>query len=1424
MHGTVIGPSLAAMPLHLDEFSRFLRYHGFPVEAEVVLSAASRLRLVRQPDSLATWLKLVIGVSQANEAAFDQLYQRYLMRYPAQDPGPQEKTISTEWPDEDRRWWDLLSRRRFLLSLQLIMLLGLGYLGMRSADCYLQTRDPAQAYRCFIGSSHLERSRIHPGPPPADSLALLPPDTLEPGAAANLRLDPRREPLSLAQQVPLAPAGPLPSDISHLQKSWFDRYRLVFKWLAVVGIFSLLLFIHLHRRLRRQWYLKRDRARRPPLYLEASTPQPWCDFSQETGFRQVHQHLVQEPDAKPYLLLIEQNCPQDLLARYYDELGQQLAEQGGQLVRFFFEEDPRLCWQPQLYQERYLDDLLSQYPGHRLVIIAEARRLFDPQSGQPSGWVDVIPAEKPVAFVSPDLVPSDLDFLRDMAERFTFLTATPEGLSQLVIDRMSQPESWEPLLPPPISSDPQLLSHLQQYFRALALPDEADPEATAAGQWRWLCTCALASELSWDLTLALGQRLQAIYQQPVASPRRLLHLLRLPWFRRGHIPADLREQLRDALDREDETLARQVIVERLRQDKPPANSFARDDHQLRLAAQEMHLPQRWDQRLRIIGQVRAYTLHHDIDDELLRRELETMPEKQLSFSLPSGLRRALFTQGIPVLGLKPWVRSSLGLGLALAILTLFQAYPWAHWQRYDREWYYLADDTARMQFYHFVGVSELAAGRSLAARNNLQAAESIRQTLGLEAYVDPAYHLAYLDWQNSAGQATPAVQEAFEFVSNRAEQALADSSYAVETRRRLSDLRTRARYNQGMLLLQGYQPERALEAFREAAKQDSSDLMARTRYAEAIALVQNSLEAAEKEADQQLLLAAERLSELGQRSPDLLDSRLALAEVLDSMQTSPGSAPRQQRYAELAAVARGQRPDTLSTESIRNHPSSRPRDDLAAKVRMVTPFEAGIAVVTYRGRYGFLRQGEGVIGGQLPYLDARPFQEGLAAVQQDGRWGFVDEALRQVIDFRYHKALDFRDGWAAVRDDRGYWGIIDRQGQIQFGFRYEKPVEFELESSVPDGAEALAVVYVPRKPVGKYRYINKRGEVVFPDLLFQAAENFEGSLARVMRYDVYHYLDRQGQCVGAQQPGEACPEEIWGRELLRVLRNHRSGLTAATFGPGEDLLVTAGMDSVVRIWSQGGSDLLAELRQGEVVREVAVSAQRVATGNDAGQISLWRRDGTQLASTSIPRASIWSMAYRADGSELAAGTRDGEVFRLDGQTLRTRTRLRTRQGMTVLSLAYDPRGRYLAAGSQDGFLRLWSTERDALLWQAEVGTGVQAVAFHPDGEQIAAGNRQGRITFYDSRSGNRSGGFHPHRNWLSTLQYSPNGAYLLTASFDRQVKVFRLVDRREVLTLRLRTTVTAASFSPDGRRLVVATRGPSGDGLDQVLIFELDRY
>ena len=58
----------------------------------------------------------------------------------------------------------------------------------------------------------------------------------------------------------------------------------------------------------------------------------------------------------------------------------------------------------------------------------------------------------------------------------------------------------------------------------------------------------------------------------------------------------------------------------------------------------------------------------------------------------------------------------------------------------------------------------------------------------------------------------------------------------------------------------------------------------------------------------------------------------------------------------------------------------------------------------------------------------------------------------------------------------------------------------------------------------------------------------------------------------------------------------------------------------------------------------------------------------------------------------------------------------------VNSLAYSPDGQYLASGSEDGIVRVWSPPRTTPVFELRNFKGaVKKVAFSPDGRWLAAG-------------------------------------------------------------------------------------------------------
>jgi WD40 repeat protein len=61
-------------------------------------------------------------------------------------------------------------------------------------------------------------------------------------------------------------------------------------------------------------------------------------------------------------------------------------------------------------------------------------------------------------------------------------------------------------------------------------------------------------------------------------------------------------------------------------------------------------------------------------------------------------------------------------------------------------------------------------------------------------------------------------------------------------------------------------------------------------------------------------------------------------------------------------------------------------------------------------------------------------------------------------------------------------------------------------------------------------------------------------------------------------------------------------------------------------------------------------------------------------------------------------------------------------GLASLSVAFSPNGRYVAAGNEDGHLRIWDARTCHLLkrWEGHAPS-IRPVAFRPDGKSLASG-------------------------------------------------------------------------------------------------------
>lgn len=176
----------------------------------------------------------------------------------------------------------------------------------------------------------------------------------------------------------------------------------------------------------------------------------------------------------------------------------------------------------------------------------------------------------------------------------------------------------------------------------------------------------------------------------------------------------------------------------------------------------------------------------------------------------------------------------------------------------------------------------------------------------------------------------------------------------------------------------------------------------------------------------------------------------------------------------------------------------------------VFPFGAnGVARVQRGERFGFVDR-DGAQVTPVRFSDAGDFGESdlaLAREPESGLYGYIDSDGEWRIAPRFADARSFREGLAGVRESDEWWRVIDESGEQFWKFRSSQPIDFF------DG-----VAFVRPQRGGLTGLIRRTGEWVAPPK-FTTARSFHENRAAVASRDVdrgrsYYFIDSSGRRVG----------------------------------------------------------------------------------------------------------------------------------------------------------------------------------------------------------------------------------------------------------------------------------------------------------------------
>ncbi len=264
------------------------------------------------------------------------------------------------------------------------------------------------------------------------------------------------------------------------------------------------------------------------------------------------------------------------------------------------------------------------------------------------------------------------------------------------------------------------------------------------------------------------------------------------------------------------------------------------------------------------------------------------------------------------------------------------------------------------------------------------------------------------------------------------------------------------------------------------------------------------------------------------------------------------------------------------------------------------------------------------------------------------------------------------------------------------------------------------------------------------------------------------------RCV-AGEPILARPVSAWERGTRWLRRNPaRAGLVAVSF--------------------------LAVLALAGVLVGMAYSARLKSFNNQLG-IAVQRAEDSQAEAeqqrTTVKRMERW-VRYLRNVHLADEAWQDGQVRRLSALLEGCPSDLRGwewnylhglagKDGRSlqhpagVFTVAFDPSGRRLASGCQDGSVWLWNIATGTSRIASERHTGtVWSVAFSPDGRFLASAGDDRRVRIWDVESGRLVRILRKHGAPLRCLAFSPYGKILAAAGNEGTIKLWGPESGREL--------------------------------------------
>jgi WD40 repeat protein len=175
--------------------------------------------------------------------------------------------------------------------------------------------------------------------------------------------------------------------------------------------------------------------------------------------------------------------------------------------------------------------------------------------------------------------------------------------------------------------------------------------------------------------------------------------------------------------------------------------------------------------------------------------------------------------------------------------------------------------------------------------------------------------------------------------------------------------------------------------------------------------------------------------------------------------------------------------------------------------------------------------------------------------------------------------------------------------------------------------------------------------------------------------------------------------------------------------------------------------------------------------------------------------AVWSVAISSDGNYIAAGSEDNKVYLFSRASGTMLWSYKTGNWVHLVAISSD--GNYIVTGSWDDEVYLFSRADNTPIWGYNTGDVVRSVAISSDGNYIVAGDLDNKVYLF-SKNDNTPLWSYETGNGVSSVAISSDGSYIVAGSRDDKVYLFSRSSGTPLWDYTTDSYVLSVAISSDG--------------------------